>query len=129
MANAQIDFPIRLGAPPKDKHKIRPVLVSFVHQSDRNKILYRKHPECPITIKADLPPETAAKQQILGQLTRWAKGENIDVKRTVHYVEMKGARYNHIEAKEFLEACVLNIATTRKISNKENHPGRPKRKT
>ena len=87
MATASIDVPSRLGAPPKDKRKIRPVLVSFNFKSDRDKILYRKFPDCPISVKADLPPETAAKQRILGQLTRWAREENIKTKRTDHYVE------------------------------------------
>ena len=81
------------------------MLVSFLYKSDRDSILYRKIPEgCPITVKADLPKTTAAKRQILGRLTRWAKDHNKNVKRTDHFVEVDGARFNHIEAYDFLKA-------------------------
>ena len=125
MASASIDLPYRLGASIKDKQKIRPVLVSFNYKSDRDKVLFRKSSNCPISVKADLPPETAAKRRILGQLTRWAQGENIKTKRTDHYVEMKGAKYNHIEAKEFLEACgetVITTSTDKKPTTTKNYP-------
>ena len=124
MASASIDLPSRLGAPPKDKFKIRPVLVTFSHKSDRDKILYRKVSNCPTTVKADLPPETASKRRILGQLTYWAKEQNIKARRTDHYVEIKGAKYNHIEAKEFLEACSVPINSDRKFGTRKESPMR-----
>ena len=101
-----IDLPTRLppGAPLADSEKSRPVLVCFSLKSDRDSILYRKVPDCPIVVKADLPPETAAKRHILGKLTTWAKENNVKFRRTDHYVEMNTTRYNHLEAKDFLEA-------------------------
>ena len=106
MDSVPLELPSRL--PTKDTKKERPVLISFISKSDRDSILYRKAPPgCPIVVRADLPPATAAKRAILGQLTRWAK-DNPDkvkkTKRTDHFVEMDGTRFNHIEAKDFLDA-------------------------
>lgn len=106
LANASIELPSRL--PTKDNSTGRPLLVSFLLKSDRDSILYRTKPQgCPIVVKADLPPATAAKRRILGQLTRWAKDNPDKVKkwkRTDHFVELDGTRYNHEEAKDFIAA-------------------------
>ena len=103
MVDISIGLPYRL--PTKNPSRGKPVLVSFLRKSDRDSILYRKRPPgCPITVKADLPKETAAKRQILGRLTRWAKDQNKTVKRTDHFVEVDGTRFNYIEAQDFLKA-------------------------
>ena len=103
MANVSIELPSRL--PTKNHSKSGPVLVSFHLKSDRDSILYRKVPQgCPIVVKANLPPATAAKRRILGQLTRWAQDNNKKYKRTDHFVEINGSRFNHLEAKDFLAA-------------------------
>ena len=100
-----IEFPFRLGDRPKDKEKSWPILVPFNLKNDKDAILYRKRPPgCPVSVKADLPKETAAKRSILGQLTGWAKDHNKKFRRTDHYVSIEGVRYNHVEAKAFLEA-------------------------
>ena len=116
-----IEFPFRLGDPPKDKEKSWPVLVPFSLKSDRDAILYRKRPPgCPVSVKADLPKETAAKRSILGQLAGWAKDHNKNYKRTDHFVSIEGVRYNHIEAKDFLEAFPGHS-----LSESENSSGTP----
>ena len=103
MVDVSIELPYRL--PTKEPSNGRPVLVSFLQKSDRDSILYRKIPEkCPITVKADLPKATAAKRQILGRLTRWAKDQNKKVKRTDHFVEIDGVRLYPAEAQDFLKA-------------------------
>ena len=103
MVDVSIELLYRL--PTKNPSKGKPVLVSFLRKSDRDSILYRKRPlGCPITVKADLPRETAAKRQILGRLTRWEEDQNKKVKRTDHFVEVDGARFNHLEAQDFLKA-------------------------
>ena len=106
MVNIFLELPSRL--PTKDIKKERPVLVSFHSKSDRDFVLYRKVPPgCPVVFRADLPPTTAAKRSVLGRLTRWAK-DNPDkvkkIKRTDHFVELDRTRYNHAEAKDFLDA-------------------------
>ena len=100
------DIPTRIGLTQKRKNSSRPVKMSFDRQSDRDSILFRKVYDCPIDVRADLPPETAAKRHILGRLTRWAKSNNIkQIRRTDFYVELDGTRFNHEEAKDFLDTA------------------------
>ena len=122
MVNISLELPSRL--PTKDAKKERPVLVSFHSKSDRDSILYRKVPPgCPVVFRADLPPTTAAKRAVLGRLTRWAK-DNPDkvkkIKRTDHFVELDGTRYDHVEAKDFLDAF-----PKRRQSEAEENPESP----
>ena len=128
MVDVPLELPSRL--PTKDTANERPVLVSFIMKSDRDSHLYRKVPPgCPIMSRADLTPTTAAKRAILGQLTRWAKDnpEKVKiVKRTDHYVELDGMRYNHIEAKDFMDAFPENSKSkSKKKSAKPNQPESP----
>ena len=99
--DAPFDLPSRLGIPTL---KSRPVKVTFTHKSDRDSILYRRYPGSPYSVKADVPPETAARRGILGRLTRWAKEKKMKHKRTDNFVEIEGVRYDPEEAKDFLDA-------------------------
>ena len=98
------DLPTRLGAASPKTTKNRPVIVTFALQSDRDSILYRRTPGCPVSVKEDVPPEVAAKRRILGRLTKWAKDNTKKYKRTNEYVEIEGVRYNPEEAQDFLDA-------------------------
>ena len=97
MAEVSIDLPTRIppNAPPTDKTRSRPVLVSFAIKSDRDSVLFRKVSGCPYAVKAHLP-----------RLTSWAKENNVKYKGADHDVEMKNTSFYHEEAKDFLEALI-----------------------
>ena len=125
LKNPHFDAPQRL--PTKNNRGPRPVKIHFTTREQRNSILYKKAENSPITVKADLPPETARKQKTFAIFKKLITEEGRRCKRFDTHVMVGGNKFDFTQATNYLQQNYPDLQNSpRERAQRSHNPRRQK---